>query len=501
MWKINKLTKNIIISDYSYLKKKATTLYDIGNYEDSLSYIKVAAKIAYHLNFQYTDDDLENLLKLISSKLVKSENIKCYEEKYVFFDSFGFDNRGLTEQYLKALISWNIKFKYILESDINLSFSKNIIEILKEYSNCEIIIIPSNLTEIEKIKYLAQLIDKYRPTKAFLHLSPWSVVGVCAFISCSSITRYLINLTDHAFWIGKSCVDYLIEFRNYGYNISKKFRGIPAKKLLFQPYYPIQRNSKFDGFPVNTTNKVIVFTGGAFYKMYGKKGKFFDLIKKILDNNQNIIFLIAGSGKIKPFNTFIKKYNYSKRMFLLGNRNDINEVFKNIDIYLATYPLTGGLMAQYAALHNKNIIAYSTEDLPFNFIEDIVNVSNSIQLTFTEEEEFHKEINHLIQDKQYRESKFEFLSQSILTEQQFNTSLHRLIQENISNKFNNIEISTEKFFQLYLETENDFLHKYYTIIYSSIKQKIFKNTLLSIRFIMDLFINRKLEFFNYLLKK
>jgi len=500
MSKINNLNKNIILSDYAYLKRKAKVQYTLGKYNKSLAYIKAAANIAYHLNFQYTDDELEILLTSISSKLLIAENTKHNEEKYVFYDSFGFDNRGLTEQYLNALISWNAKFLYILESETNVKYSSNILKKLKEYSNCEVIIISSKLTDAEKIEYAFKIINQFKPTKSFLHLAPWSIVGVCLFNAFPSLLKYRINLTDHAFWLGKSCTDYVIEFRNYGCNISLKYRGIAPEKILLQTFYPIQNHSVFKGFPTETSDKVILFTGGAFYKMYGEKGKFFDLVKRILNENQNAILFIAGSGNMKPMNTFIEKNNFKSRVFLLGNRNDINEVFKNIDIYLATYPLSGGLMAQYAAVNHKSIIAFTSNDLPCNFTDGIINTPPHIKLTYTNEDAFCEEASKLIRDKQYRDEKSSILTESVITENKFNVDLQKLIEKNTPYQVINMDIPTEKFFQLYLDTENNFLHSYYSILFSNLRFNIFLKPQIAVRFIISIILSYPI-YLNMILNK
>lgn len=498
---LGKITKEIILSDYSYFKKKAATCYSTRQYEDSLTYVKSAAHIAYQLNFRYADNELEDLLQSISQKLIQIDNKVYFEERYVFYDFFGLDNRGLTQQYIHALISWGVSFLYIRENDNNLDLSKSILKSLNEYPKCEIAIISSKLSELEKIKYAAKLIDKFKPSSAFLHLAPWSVVGLCVFNAFPSVKRYLINLTDHAFWLGRSCSDYFIDFRNYGHNVSLKFRGISSDKLLFQPYYPIQDDSTFKGFPLDTSNKVILLTGGSFHKMYGENGKFFDLIKRIINENENVILFIAGSGSLEPMKRFIKKNFFENRILLLGNRSDINEIFKNIDIYLATYPITGGLMAQYAAIHQRNIIAYSAIDLPANFIEDIVRVPSFIKLTYTEEQTFHNEINRLIRDKAYRAQKSKYLSDSIISEYEFNIQLKNLIRKNIPCQLTNIEIPIERMFQLYLEIENNFLHTYYSIIYSTIKLDIFLNPGMGFRFIADVLFNQKLKTIKFVYKK
>jgi glycosyltransferase involved in cell wall biosynthesis len=487
-----RLNKKTIIKDYNYLKLKANKLSTQGKYNQSLSYIKAASKIANHLNFRYADDDLEELLNLISAKLLQPERRIFDKDTFVFYDSFGLDNRGLTQQYIRALISWNKQFIYILDNDGQLDSSNNILEELKNYSRCTIEIIPTSYSDTEKIKHIAEIIHVYKPSKAFLHFAPYNVVGVCVFNVFPTIKRYLINLTDHAFWLGKSCADYFIEFREYGYNISVKHRGIPEDKIRIQNYYPIQQKNKFEDFPIDVSNKVVLFSGGAYYKIYGEKMKFLYLIKRVLSENKNAILLIAGWGNDSPLKQFIVENDLENQIVLLGSRKDINEVFKNSDLYLATYPFSGGLMAQFAAVHNTNIMAYSKKDLPFNFIEGLLKLPKEVKLTFSNEEDYHDEANKLIQNKEYRHRKSEDLNNSILTELQFNQQLNKLIYSTrVKHQLNHdCDIEVDRVFNLYLETENNFIRNYYIFIFTSIRMNIFSNFKIAFRFVFDLLFYR-----------
>ena len=102
------------------------------------------------------------------------------------------------------------------------------------------------------------------------------------FSALTSSSRFLINLTDHAFWLGTCCIDYCLEFRDYGYTISLQKRKINSEKLLYQPYYPIADSSEYLDLPFSLINNKIILTGGAFYKMYGEDDIFFNILQNLL---------------------------------------------------------------------------------------------------------------------------------------------------------------------------------------------------------------------------
>lgn len=121
----------------------------------------------------------------------------------------------------------------------------------------------------------------------FFYSFPNDVVGVTSLnILEGKVTRYQINLTDHAFWLGARCIDKCIEFRDYGANVSAKYRGISKNIIAKLPFYPIvNKDISFQGFPFQIVKgQKVVFSGGALYKTFGGQNKYYDIIDNILKN-------------------------------------------------------------------------------------------------------------------------------------------------------------------------------------------------------------------------
>ena len=262
------------------IKSLAEKAFENKNYELCLKYIEIAADVAYSFNWKYTDEDLENLLVAISDSIITEKSVFIpIQGRIVFYDVFALDNRGLTQQYLRALISWDVELLFIFEGN-DLSNSEQILSEIQSYSKAELFVVDKNLTKIEKIKCIYNKIIDFKPDKAFLHLYPSSVVAVSVFNALKEVTRYQINLTDHAFWLGSKCIDYSLEFRDYGCTVSYEKRNLARNKLLIQPYYPIMDCKPFIGFSSDIPeNAIKIFTGGSYYKLYGKGGFFFKLLK------------------------------------------------------------------------------------------------------------------------------------------------------------------------------------------------------------------------------
>jgi hypothetical protein len=454
-----KLTKTDVISTYNYLKKKASKYIDADDVNLSLKYIELSAKWAYAFNYFYADKNLEEILFLNAEKISQSTymnfDFKPIEGRYLLIDTNGSDNHGLTQQYIRAFISKGIEFAYINE-DPNLNSKKIILDELNAYPKATIYLFDKEYSSIEKTKMICKFLCEYKPEKYLMHIMPWDVVAimVCHLIN-KSVISYNINATDHAFWLGASCINYSIEFRHYGYTVSMEKRGLRPEQLLLLPYYPIVNQIPFMGLPDSIlSDNIKIFSGGAAYKIYGDL--YFEIVKKILFDNPNAVLIYAGAPTIILKN-FIKKNHLQKRVYLIGNRQDIYQLFEDCDVYLGTYPICGGLMSQYAAICGKPILAYTNCELVMNFIEDIVCHEDSLQITHTELDDFFTYTNKICSNIEFRKAQGAMLKKCVITPSDFNNELHYLLINNKTERLpNKINIDYDYFSQIYLDMENKF---------------------------------------------
>ena len=121
-----KLTLECVEKNFNKLKFLIKVEIKKRNYKNACSIIQCCANIAYHLNFKYVDEELENYLFEMSQNLISSPEFIPNKNRWVFYDSFGLDNRGLTQQYLNALDSWGVEYLYILEKPHNTLCINNI---------------------------------------------------------------------------------------------------------------------------------------------------------------------------------------------------------------------------------------------------------------------------------------------------------------------------------------------------------------------------------------
>jgi hypothetical protein len=450
------LDKKDIIGIYDKLKNLAFKAQDSGCYEKSLKYIEISAWMAYTFSWIIKDDELESLMKDISKSIFKlTTEYNPIADKYVFYDSISHDNVGLSQQYIRALIANNLSFLYITESK-RTHQSKNIFSEIEEYNKAEISKIPQKLKRTEKAKFIYERLISYRPSKLFMHLMPNSVNALTAFYALpNEITKYQINTTDHAFWLGTNCLDYSLEFRPYGCTLSKIERTIDEDKILLLPYYPIISASEFQGFPEVCEGKVIVFSGGSYTKILGENNLFLNLVKQILLANSQAVFLYAGGGDSTHIEKFINDAGLEERFILLGLRTDINEVFKHCDIYMSTYPFGGGLMGQFAAVNGKPILSYSKPEKVSSWPEETVCQLKKIRITHTDIDGFLLEAHKLIYDSDYRMASGKTLKECVISVDKFNRIFEQSVVKNINQlSYDVVDVNVDLVFEHGIDIEN-----------------------------------------------
>ena len=425
-----------------------------GKYEKALQGIAVSSQLHYKWNQSYTNDKLEEQTYKLKEKIKKHYNLFNKEEindnTILFYDGFGLDTRGLALIYLKNLVQLGYKVIYVTNKKA-VNKQPEIAKSVKNY-NMEWIYISMEKDFLSRINELKEIFNKYKPANAFLYSYPYDVSSVLAFeLYDGIVTRFKINLTDHAFWLGAKSFDYCIEFREYGGNISRKFRKIDNDKIIMLPYYPIiDKNMEFKGFPFkNEKNYKIIFSGGSLYKTIGENNTYYKMIETILDNCLDIIFLYAGRGDDSELKKLIIKY--PDRVFHIDERKDLYQLMLHIDIYINTYPMIGGLMTQYAAIAGKLPLMLKHNDDGSGVL---INQEN-LGIEYNNKEELLQDLYKLLSDEQYRKDREKKLENSIISEDKFKEELDNIIKNHKSIfEIRNMDIDTSNFLKSYIERYN-----------------------------------------------
>lgn len=451
------LSHQDVISIYDKLKLKAFSFYRKGNYLQSLKHIISASKWAYRFNFIYVDEELERLLKDIANCTLSVVNVSRNTDRFVLLETHGMDNRGLTQQYIRAFMSMGVEFLYVSVQCMR-SKCPDILKELEAYDRAKVLLFDSkDLDDIKKSGRILSEIENYQPSRVFLHLMPWDVVSLMVTHAIKGAIKYNINLTDHAFWLGASFIDYNLEFRAYGKTVSLEKRNLQEDQLLYSPYYPILPKDKvsFQGFPEQAKDKLVLFTGGSFYKMFGKDDLFFLIMDALLDLSENLILLVGGGGDIRLMKNKLSQLKNKERVLLIGNRKDISEVFKSCDIYLDTYPIAGGLMEKYASFYGKPILAYSDRrEQLIKEQECLLRSAGNGVCAYDDLDDFLRYADKLINDIVFRTNEGRKNMQLVPSVHKFNERFKLLLKHFNDLEWKNISIDYEEIKNLYLNVEN-----------------------------------------------
>lgn len=426
------LTEQKVKQLYKKYKSQASHLFEKGNYSACLLSLKVAAFTGYYFYLGYKDQQIENLLKQLSEKIDKVDN---YEPKsdnlFVFYDSFSIDNGGLVQQYLGALIASGYQILYITEKTNFLSLTGTIRSMLEDYGNAVIKVTPNDVSEFRKAQFVYNTIIESGTNKLLIQSGPHSAYANTAFYALpKEITRYKINLTDHTFWIGAGCFDYSFEFRPFGCTLSNVERGVPCNRLFYMPFYPIMNKTGFKGYPEEVEGKVVLFSGGAYYKVYDKDDTYFKMVKAILEGCDDVILLYAGIGDPQKTKEKIEEYGLQQRFLLLGQRSDITEVFEHCDIYLNTFPFGGGLMSQYAAQLGKPIVNYYTPATAK--VEEFVCQQKEIDISDNTIDSLVERVRKLANNKDERIAFGKLIQSCVITPDEFNQKFKDCIRTGVN---------------------------------------------------------------------
>lgn len=449
--------KTDILAIYRNLLEIANNYSEKGYWKKSIDYLSSAAKWAYQFNYFYTDSAAESLLKRICNSTINPVEVKSpNNNKYVLLDSFCLDNRGLTQQYLRAMMHTKVEILYICTSQ-KLDNGEDILQELNNYPKARTLLFnEGNIDSIEIANKITEEIGHYSPAHLFLHVAPWDVAALMSCYAISGVVKYNINLTDHAYWMGASLIDYNIEFRPYGKTVSLEKRGLKSEQLLELPFYPVDPiGHPFQGLPPMPDNAVKILTGGAMYKMLGKHDIFFSMMEQLLSIAPYVYILVAGFGPNKFFSEKISKIKGHDRILVIGSRDDIDSVFQECDIFLSTYPTSGGLMCQYAAKYGKPMLAYRDVDDVENAVEEMVNHFGGEFRSFVQMNDFVEYAKRLISDEQFRAVEGDSLAKNAMTSDKFFHSFAMMMSTRSTLwQWNLDHIDYDTFSNRYLELEN-----------------------------------------------
>lgn len=444
----NELTGEIL----NRIKTISYAAIECGNYNKAFSAISFIGGYLYQYNQFYTEDELESYLAIISDKLRdKWSRVKNYKasESILLYDGFGLDTRGVVLMYLNALGLNGYKVTYVTNRSVSNSIP-TISSMCSKYGIDMRFIDFKNY--VEWTNQLTDVFETVKPKAAFFYTTPFDVSGIAAFHMYKGfVDRYLIDLTDHAFWLGKSAVDYFLGSRDMSAALQFYHRGIKKEQMIkLGVNLLVEDINDHSGLPFDPTETEYIFSGGSLYKTLGdEENRFYKIVDHILKNHSNIKFLYAGTGDKSEMKKILDKY--PNRAFLINERQDFYYLIEHSILYLNTFPMFGGMMMKYCGLAKKLPITLKHN----NDSDGLLLHQSKCKIEYDSYDELISDIDRLIDDSKYRESREALLEGSVITEDRFKNNIRGVIENHKTDyEHELIDLDTSLFRKEYYERFN-----------------------------------------------
>lgn len=491
---------------YNSIKTDAFSAFKQGDFEKALNFIHVAAAIAWERHFGlWYDNDLDNLLIQIGRNF-KDKNLavkKTQEniKKKVTYITTNLSDTGGCSEILKLWVK-------LLSSD----FEKQSLYITHSYTSYTPIpygedifqgadISVYNLSyqdrHTSRIKELIKFLNQDSPDFIILFIDPYDVVAVPALSALQEKPKVIyFNHADHAFWLGRNSIDYLINFRKIGAKYSKEFRRIDNSHIIHLTTDIQAQKTSREEWNINKGSTISISVG-SFNKVLGDNQiNYFEIIQNLLLNFPNHYHLLITNP---PPKEVIDRYltqdpDIRKRFIITGPFADLSPIYGLGDFLIETIPIGGGTVQIEAmacklpivAFHNKRFPLFSENDfLPpeYPFIgstkNEIINLSGELIK--------NPELRRATGDDLYNRYKQEFSSKNV----------HASLRDIITNKLEASSIIKNN-----SSTEFDYDMEYSQVWFGNDEMEIYKNLLLQSLFKRSPFsLKERVRFYSEALKR
>lgn len=177
-----------------------------------------------------------------------------------------------------------------------------------------------------------------------LHHHMWDIIPTLAFGSNGGPPCFVLNMADHLFWVGTSICDCILELREEGACLSKKYRtnkdscivGVPLPNKISA----CNRSKDLDirdtlGIPANS---IVFITVGRAPKYIKREGfSFVETAIDILRQVEGSHIIAIGPSEESSDWRFACEQSHG-RLHAIGEQTDLSSYFAVSDVYLEGFP-------------------------------------------------------------------------------------------------------------------------------------------------------------------
>ncbi|SDF25499.1 hypothetical protein SAMN05660662_1569 [Blastococcus aurantiacus] len=226
-----------------------------------------------------------------------------------------------------------------------------------------------------------------------LHTHPWDAIALAAANMPGRRPPVLLeNHADHTFWLGLGCADLVVDNRSPGLRVTRELRGVRperhARLALPVPDVPLSSSREEMRAALGLQDQVAALSVGSPYKMSPVWGEGFDgILAQALERFDQLVVYLVGPSDTEQWQALGERF--PGRVFPLGFLPDPESLFPAMDLYLDSYPLTGGTALVEAAMAGLPTLSLQP-DIPYGDVyhADIPGVTGAGYVGRTDDEYF-----------------------------------------------------------------------------------------------------------------
>lgn len=411
------------------LKKHMNDGIQKQNYEKAMATIAYGCNLLYQFNQKYMDSEFENGVVRIAADYQKKyadvmKHYKSDSNTVLFYDGFGMDIRGVSKVNMNAIAKNGYRLIYVLPETSRGRMPET--EKMMEGMNVIWEYIDMKKSYTKWLEETLAVIFKYAPKAMFYYTTPYDSPGAVAFAAMEGkADRFLIDLQDHAFWLGVKCNDYFCGSRQVSASNLLYERGARKEQLLRHGGSVLIDKTEYDhsGLPFDPENTKFIFSGGSLYKTLGDPELYYyKIVRHILKTHDDVYFLYAGDGDTSEMLKITSEF--SDRAFLIKERKDFYYLITKCVFYLNTYPMFGGMMMKYSAYAGKLPVTLRHGD-DSNWL---LYEQDKRKIEYDTYEELITDVDRLLTDEDYLREREALLEGSVVSEEQFIKDMRSAIE-------------------------------------------------------------------------
>ena len=202
-----------------------------------------------------------------------------------------------------------------------------------------------------------------------LHVHPYDAIPLMAFPPGSPRPPIVFsNHADHCFWLGRGLADVLVDHRPAGTAIAVERRGVEAERCLPLPLpAPAAPDARAAAGRAQTRaslgvppEAVLVLTVGSPYK-YAAEGErhLARLVAPVVQRNRRAVVVAIGPADDGEWRA--ARERTGGRVHALGPVGGLGALYAAADVYLESYPCSGGTCLTEAASAGLPVLTYAPD--------------------------------------------------------------------------------------------------------------------------------------------